>query len=137
MIDEVKAKRYCCEDISKIANYDKAIADKTQTWICHHRTAIWWNCSKKELKENDCYYHRKACELEFVTKSEHNQIHHSGKHHTKETKRRMSGSMKGKNKGKTLGPMSEEHRRKIGEAMKGKSWKLIDGKRVYFTKEVK
>ena len=29
MINETQAKKYCCEDISNIENYDKAVADKT------------------------------------------------------------------------------------------------------------
>ena len=29
MIDETRAKKYCYEDISKIENYDKAVADQT------------------------------------------------------------------------------------------------------------
>ena len=31
MISKV-VKRYCCEDISLIENYDKAVADNTQIW---------------------------------------------------------------------------------------------------------
>lgn len=48
-----------------------------------------------------------------------------GKHHTDETKKRISESNKGHY-------ISEETRRKQSEAMKGKHWKLIDGKRVYY-----
>ena len=40
MINEHNAKKFCKEDISKIENYDKAIADTTQVWDCHHRTEI-------------------------------------------------------------------------------------------------
>lgn len=29
MIKEANAKKYCCEDISLIENYDKAISDQT------------------------------------------------------------------------------------------------------------
>lgn len=29
MINEKQAQKYCCEDISNIENYDKAMADKT------------------------------------------------------------------------------------------------------------
>ena len=48
-----------------------------------------------------------------------------GKHHTDETKKRISES--------NIGHItSEETRRKQSEAMKGKHWKLIDGKRVYY-----
>lgn len=177
MINESQAKRYCKEDISKIKNYDLAIADTTQTWDCHHMTEIWWGCSKKELIENECYYNRKACELIFLTHAEHRRLHMKGKQShmkgrtvTDDTRRKISESMKGKepwnkgktmseeirrmiseaNKGKKLKPFTEEHRRKISEAMKniseetrrkmseakkGKSWKVIDGKRVWISKE--
>lgn len=37
MIDESQARKYCKEDISKIKNYDLAIADTTQTWHCVNR----------------------------------------------------------------------------------------------------
>ena len=54
------------------------------------------------------------------------------KHHTDETKKKMRESHIGKH-------FSEEHKRKIGESnigrtspTKGKHWKKIDGKRVYY-----
>ena len=161
MINEKQAKIFCKEDISKIENYEAAMNDTTQTWHCHHRTEIWWNCSAKDLIENECYYHRKACELIFLTPSEHHKLHNKGKHHSEETRRKISESTKGRStwiKGKTI---SEEYRKKISESMKGKnkgkihtvdtikkisesmkgknkgkSWKLIDGKRVWLSKEV-
>ena len=37
MISENHTKAFCKDDISLIENYDKAIADKTQVWHCHHR----------------------------------------------------------------------------------------------------
>ena len=40
MIMEYNAKQYCCEDITLIENYDKAIADETQVWDCHHRDEV-------------------------------------------------------------------------------------------------
>lgn len=155
MIDKYAAKKYCKEDISKIENYDKAIADTTQVWDLHHRTEIWWNCTMKELIENECYYGRKACELIFLTHAEHTSLHNM--HMSKYRRKKMSDSMKGKNKGKFH---SEETRKKLSEARKGKTpfkghhhseeskkklsaarkgmtWKLINGKRVYFPKEVK
>ena len=149
MINERTVRRFCKEDISKIKNYDLAIADTTQVWDCHHMTETWWNCSKKELIENECYYNRKACELIFLTRAEHRKLHMKGKKlapfseehrkkiseakkgHTvsEETRRKISEAAKGKS-------FSEEHRKKISEAKKGKTWKLIDGKRVWLTKEV-
>ena len=123
MINEKQAKRFCKEDISKIKNCDLAIADKTQTWDCHHMTETWWHCSKKELIENECYYHRKACELIFLTHAEHIRLHNTGKsymrgkHLSDETKKKLSESMKGKNLGKVL---SDEARKKMSESRKGK-----------------
>ena len=147
MINEKKAKIFCKEDISKIKNYDKAIADTTQVWHCHHMTETWWNCSKQELIDNECYYNRKACELIFLTPAEHHKLHNKGKHLSDETRRKISEANKDKK-------LSEEHRRKLseahkgkhhteewrrksGEAHKGKTWKLINGKRVWLPKEVK
>lgn len=155
MINEKKARKYCKEDISKIENYEKAIADTTQVWDLHHRTEIWWNCSKQDLIDNECYYNRKACELIFLTHSEHIRLHRKGKSWSEDTRRKMSEAKKGRtfteehrrnmseaqkgkvtwNKGKK-GIYSEETVKKMSKANKGKTWKLIDGKRVWIPKEV-
>ena len=126
MINIKKAQKYCKEDISKIENYEQAVNDTTQVWDCHHRTEIWWNCTKKDLIENECYYNRKACELIFLTHAEHARIHNSGelnsmygKTHTQEARKKISESKKGRpswNKGKT---MSKEFSRKMSEVKKG------------------
>lgn len=58
-----------------------------------------------------------------------------GKHHSEEQRKKWSEMRKGMpsvNKGKKA---SEDTRQKIGAAFKGKTWKLIDGKRVWLTKE--
>ena len=47
----------------------------------------------------------------------------TGKHHTEETKRKISNSHKGKpapNKGKKMGPHSEDWKRKVSNSLKGK-----------------
>ena len=126
MINIKKAQKYCKEDISKIENYEQAVNDTTQVWDLHHRTEIWWHCSKKDLIENECYYNRKACELIFLTHAEHTRIHNSGdvnsmygKTHTQEARKKISESKKGIpswNKGKT---MSAEFSRKMSEVKKG------------------
>ena len=124
MINEIQAKKFCKEDISKIENYDKAVNDTTQTWHCHHMTETWWNCSRKELIENECYYNRKACELIFLTPAEHKSLHNKGKSLSEETKQKMSEVRKGKayHKGKTH---SEEARRKMSEVHKGKTTSIF------------
>ena len=52
-----------------------------------------------------------------------------GKKRSEETRRKMSEAHKGK-------PKSEEQKKKLSEAhkckYKGKHWKLVDGKRVYY-----
>ena len=122
MINEKQTKKFCKEDISKIKNYDKAIADTTQTWDCHHMTETWWNCSMKELIENECYYHRKACELIFLTHEEHMRLHMKGrkgekspmygKKHSEESRIKMSEARKGRTQ-------SDETKKKIAESLKG------------------
>ena len=79
MINERNVKGFCCEDISLIENYDKAIADNTQTWEPHHRLETDKNLSVKELKSMKMYYHRPASELIFLTPFEHKSLHHKGK----------------------------------------------------------
>ena len=101
MISEESAKSYCKDDISLIENYDKAIADKTQIWHCHHRRETIF--SRKDLIEIGEYYNRPACELIFLTKSEHMRLHHlgkpsgmKGKHHSVEARKKMSELKKGR-----------------------------------------
>ena len=118
MIDERRARRYCKEDISKIKNYDKAIADTTQTWVCHHMTETWWTCSKQELIDNECYYNRKACELIFLTHSEHSRLHNKGRTISDETRRKLSESKKGENNPFYGKHRSEETRKKMRDAAK-------------------
>lgn len=119
MINVKQVQKYCKEDISKIKNYDLAIADTTQTWECHHMTETWWNCTKKDLIDNECYYGRKACELILLTPSEHRSLHNKDKIFTEESRRKLSEAKKGKtapNKGQKH---SEETRRKMSESHKG------------------
>lgn len=134
MIDTYRAKRFCKEDISKIENYDKAISDSTQTWHCHHRTEIWWNCTKKDLIANECYYNRKACELIFLTPAEHKSLHSKGKIVSEETKQKMSKAQKGK-------PRSKVSIKKRSETVKGRHLseetkkKIAESRKKYFAKK--
>lgn len=145
MIDERQAHRYCKEDISKIENYDKAMADTTQTWDIHHRTEIWWNCSAKELIKNECYYHRKACELIFLTKGDHTRLHHKGKPKSSEHRQKLSAALKvnhvpanGKNNPMYGRHHSEASKAKMTDSHKGKSFtdehrlKISEAMKAYF-----
>ena len=127
MISKKIAKRYCKDDISLIENYDKAIADDTQTWQCHHRRETIY--SAKELIDIGEYYNRPACELIFLTKTEHMRLHktgennprfgkpawNNGKHLSEETRQKLSEANKGKHH-------SAETCKKIAEARIGTNW---------------
>lgn len=83
MICEWLVKIYCCEDLSKIENYDIAINDKSQTYDCHHRLETHYLNGEErdiimthdELIESGIYYNRPASELIFLTRKEHNKVH--------------------------------------------------------------
>lgn len=113
MINFRNVKNYCRDDISQIENYDKAVSDIEQMWECHHRLEVTdsFICNAELLKEMNLYYNRPACELIFLTKSEHRKIHNN----TVEYKRIMSEAKKGKKH-------TEETKRKISESIKGKHW---------------
>ena len=146
MISEKYLKSYCCEDISKIENYDKAIADTTQTWECHHRLETHnsngerrlVDLTMEELKALDMYWDRPSGELIFLTHREHDRLHKRDKKlgpFSEEHKRKLSKhnarywkgikrseefkrKVSEANKGRKL---SEEHKRKLSEAHKGRS----------------
>lgn len=106
------AKRFCCEDITLIENYDKMIVDYTQVWCCHHRREIDENKSKKQLIEEGLYYSRSASELIFLTNSEHISLHMKGIPKSEEHKKKLSDAKKN---------MSEETRKKMSESKKNMS----------------
>lgn len=83
MICEYNAKKFCSEDISLIENYDKAIADTTKTWDCHHRLELDGEAerSMSEMKRVGLYFNRPASELIFLTHKDHMSLHLKGKTH--------------------------------------------------------
>ena len=110
-----------CRHPELIENYDKAIADKTQTWEVHHRMEKYF--PQKTLIAIGWYYDCEPEELIFLTPTEHRKIDSFCK--------RVSEAMKGRK-------LSEETKRKMSEAKKGnqytiwKHWKVVDGKRVWY-----
>ena len=123
MINVESVKNFCKDDISLIENYNPAIADKEQTWQCHHRREL--ETPRKKLIEIGEYFNRPASELIFLTPFEHNSLHASlkfkgnknmlGKHHTDETKIKISETLKGHK-------LYEETKLKMSEARKGLHW---------------
>lgn len=96
MINLFTVRSFCKEDISHIENYDKAIADNTQTWDCHHRLEIQGDniLSVQELKSQGLYYKRPACELILLTHSEHAILHNQNR--KADWKNKISAATKGK-----------------------------------------
>ena len=151
MINYEFAYAVCIDDISTIENYEKAVNDNSQTWVCHHKKGV--DISRDELIILGLYYHQPASDLIFLTKSEHNKTHKKVLFGGKKTKsesakkmwekrkeegwcfseealQKMSDSKKGKdpwNKGKKGAQHhSEETKKRISEKMKGgnsTSWK--------------
>ena len=132
MINIRQANKYCKEDISKIENYDKAIADTTQVWHLHHRNeirtlplGITIIRTKEDLIDDGRYYGCNANELIFLTNAEHIRLHRKGKSWSEDTRRKISESLKGKKRR----PRSEETKKKISESVK-KRWASKNKKRI-------
>lgn len=118
MINFENVNWYCSEDISKIENYNAALNDQTQTWICHHRREISEGKSSKQLMEEDLYYGVPADDLIFLTRSEHTTLHNYNMR--EETLAKRSENWSGK-----MNPMkgkhwSEEHRKYLSTLMTGR-----------------
>lgn len=116
-------KQYC-KDYEKIENYQEAKKGNFKGWGCHHRLETHnsdgerrpVDITHKELIALGMYYNRPPEELIFLTVKEHNAFN-KGKHHTEETKKKLSEANKGKK-------MSEESKKKNSEAHKGNSYRL-------------
>lgn len=121
MISKRCAKQYCCEDISLIENYDKAIISD-EMWDCHHRLEIQDTkiVSPNELIEQNLYFNRPSNELIFLPHNEHLRMHMKIKWElnpiifTDDVREKMSKSRKGQLK-------TEEWKIKIGIGNKGKT----------------
>ncbi|MCQ2087806.1 MAG: hypothetical protein MJZ37_07075 [Bacilli bacterium] len=111
-------KSYCRDDITKIENYDKAIADN-ETWECHHRLELTidgqFAHTEDSLDRLNMYYHRPYYELILLPLQEHHDIH-------KPTREKFPGHRFDG----TYHPRSEEGLKQWTEKMTGKHWKLTD-----------
>lgn len=125
MINIKNVEQYCKDDISKIENYEQAIADKAQTWNCHHRLELTLDGefahTKEELERLDMYYNRPYFELIFLSKAEHFRLHgQSGKPITEATRIKLSKATKGENNPFYGKKHTAETKRKISKANKGR-----------------
>lgn len=71
-----KATKYCCGDISKIQNYEKAVMDNKRVWFLFHRNLITGvgRISKVTLKNIGKYYGIRPEELVFLPKDEIREV---------------------------------------------------------------
>jgi hypothetical protein len=124
MINKVNAQMFCSEPIELIENYDKAVADTTQVWDCHHVWETMLGYSKEELIEMNEYYGIPACNLIFLTHSEHIRLHMKGNKnrkdilHSEETKRKISEKEKEYWKSHKQYERTEDFRKKMSETRK-------------------
>ena len=66
-----------CTTPEKIENYEAAMSDTTNIWVCHHRLES--DYTKSELIKLGLYYNRPPEELIFLTDIEHKKLPHKGK----------------------------------------------------------
>lgn len=113
-----------CKTYWLIENYQEAVNDTTQKWVCHHRREVQdgfciWRA--EELVRIGQYYHREPDELIFMKLSEHLALHNKaidpktkkpccyrdvdrtgeknpmyGKHLSDDTKHKLSNALKGR-----------------------------------------
>lgn len=138
MINEKQARKYCREDISKIDGYAEALADTTQTWICHHVNGeSFTGFCTADLKKLNMYLNRPASELKFVTRNEHRRIHNKsngnpmrGKHPKdvfasdvyEEWKRKHRGAFTKLNKSRIGILLKKSTKQKISRNSSGRVW---------------
>ena len=100
-----------CKDYENIENYEAAKKDNFIGWECHHRKGA--SFTQKELIALGQYYNISSDELVFLTTAKHNKLHHIGRHHTEDSKKRIGAASKGRRH-------TEEARKKMSDAAKGK-----------------
>ena len=111
MICKQSVKKFCCEDISLIENYEIAI-NSPDRYDCHHRLEVQDNgiiITMNELKERNLYYNRPASELIFLPASVHSALHASNR--TSEARAKISEYMKNRT-------LSDETKFRISESVK-------------------
>lgn len=109
-----------CRDVKSIENYDKAKADNFKGWVIHHRAETHFSdgiprppqarISRDELIGLGLYYNRPAEELIYLTRAEHNTLHHKDKIQSEESREKMSKTHKER--------LTDEVRKNISEGTK-------------------
>ena len=125
MIDLYKVKQMCREgELEKIENYEQAMNDKENTWVCHHRLELTMDGEfanyKKDLIRMGMYWHRPYFELIFMTKSDHMRMHSHVQPVTNESKKKMREKALNRVSPRKGVKLSEETKEKLRQANLGK-----------------
>ncbi len=119
-ISNYKVSLFCREDASKIEGYDEAIKSE-EKYDCHHRLELHNDGSLRftsdSLMKLDLYYNRPACELVFISHSEHISLHTKARWESGQLTKKSGIKRKGT---KWSHPMSEEAKKKLSLSKKGK-----------------
>ena len=160
MINVERAKKFC-KDFEKIENYELAMNDTSQMWHCHHRLGEivstnylkshndYYNVSPNELIFLTASEHHKV-HCKHMSDEWHKNLSNAIKNQKSNSGRFQKGNkinigrkrpdVSIRNKEIFLGKpswnkgisWSDEAKQKMSEAKKGKHWKLVDGKRVWY-----
>ena len=117
-------RKYCfCDTPELIENYDLAIADKENTWICHHKLEAFF--TSKELQVMNRYYHVSPRDLVFVeNETEHHKWPHKGHKRSEECKQKIREANLGKKQSKeTIEKRAKKLKGKCGKYERTDEWK--------------
>lgn len=125
--DRNKLRLYCRDCIESIENYDKAVADKENLWVCHHRDEIRILPSgmvvvrtSDDLIEMGRYWRCPANELIFMPKKEHMAMHAHYQRVSPEARQKMRLAKLGKPIARKFYSPSMATREKLRVAQTGK-----------------
>ena len=120
MISLRTVKQYC-KNYTEIENYQEAIDDTTEMWICHHIMEEVF--THEELKRAGWYYSRPATELIFIRESEHNG------------NPKLHIGIKRKNRNMIGKKYSEEHKKHMSEAQPKRYIRCVETNKIHYDRE--
>ena len=130
-------EKYCKDDITKIENYEEA-KKSDERYDIHHKLEFTLDGdfahTTEELKRMGMYYNRPYFELVLLKVGEHAKLHRPYRNIDYS---KISKMFSGENNPFYGKHQTEENKQNHSNLLRGKSWKVINGKRVWFSKEDK
>lgn len=125
--DTNKLRLYCRDCIESVENYDKAVADKENLWVCHHKDEIRILPSgmvavrtSDDLMEMGRYWRCPANELIFMLAKDHMAMHAHYQRVSPEARQKMRLAKLGKPIARKSYSPSMATREKLRVAQTGK-----------------